>query len=198
MRNSNCMALAPTATISNIVGTTPSVEPTFKNIFMKENLSGNFMVINKFLIDALSEVSLWNESTITQMKINNGSILDIDEIPADIRRRFKETFEIDSSWIIKAAAIRGKWIDQAASTNIFMKTNSGKALNQTYTMAWEYGLKTTYYLRSLASSQVTKTVSVQDVVPSSEELPPPKESSVLVNPDIKVCSIIDPDCEACQ
>ncbi|MCB9362394.1 ribonucleoside-diphosphate reductase subunit alpha [Candidatus Woesearchaeota archaeon] len=181
MRNSNTMAIAPTATISNIAGCTPCIEPTYKNIYMKENMSGNFIVINKYLIDALEKEGLWNRQLLSKIKLNNGSVLDIDEIPASIRRRFKETFEIDSSWIIKAAAERAKWIDQSASTNLFLKTTSGKIISDLYMLAWEYGLKTTYYLRTLAASQVTKTVEVEEV-----------------KQEIKACKINDPDCEACQ
>jgi len=180
MRNSNCMAIAPTATISNIAGTTPCVEPTYKNIYMKENLSGNFVVINRKLIDALEKEGLWNNEILTKIKINNGSIVEIDEIPAELRRMFKETFEIDSRWIINAAARRARWIDQSASTNLFIKTTSGKTISDLYMLAWRTGLKTTYYLRSLAASQVTKTVSLD------------------TEKEVKVCSILDPDCESCQ
>lgn len=161
MRNSNCMAIAPTATISNIAGTVPCVEPTYKNIYMKENLSGNFLVVNRFLVDALDEEGVWNEKTLTKIKIHNGSVIDVDDIPVALRRRFKETFEIDPVWILKAAARRAKWIDQSASTNIFLKTTSGRILAETYMMAWEMGLKTTYYLRTLAASQVTKTIGIE-------------------------------------
>jgi ribonucleoside-diphosphate reductase alpha chain len=183
MRNSNCMAIAPTATISNIAGTVPCVEPAFKNLYMKENLSGNFVVINRYLVDALVQEGLWNKALLNKIKLNNGSVLGIDEIPADIQRRFKETFEIDSEWILQCAARRSKWIDQSASTNIFIKTTSGKILASTYMKAWELGLKTTYYLRSQAASQISKTTQedLQDEIPQ-----------------FKACSITDPDCEACQ
>ena len=187
MRNSNCLALAPTATISNITGTTPTVEPTYKNIYMKENLSGNFIIINRYLIDELEKIGLWNKDILNKIKLDNGSILNIDEIPADLRRRFKETFEIEPSWIVKAAALRAKWIDQSASTNIFLKTTSGKVINDIYMLAWESGLKTTYYLRTLAASQVTKTISS-----SIDKI---KDG---LNEEIKLCSIENPDCESCQ
>ena len=200
MRNSNCMAIAPTATISNIAGTVPCVEPTFKNIYMKENLSGNFTVVNKYLIDALDSEGLLNEKILTKIKINNGSVLGIDEIPSPIRHRFKETFEIEPSWILKAAARRTKWIDQSASTNIFLKTTSGRVLSETYMNAWEMGLKTTYYLRTLAASQVTKTA---DVIESENTAPAPSgkpaaEKVAVPAQEFKACSIDDPDCEACQ
>lgn len=218
MRNSNCMAIAPTATISNIAGTVPCVEPTYKNIYMKENLSGNFLVVNKFLVDALEKEGIWSDETLTKIKVHNGSVINVDDIPVEIRRRFKETFEIDPSWILKAAARRGKWIDQSASTNIFIKTTSGRILSETYTMAWEMGLKTTYYLRTLAATQITKTVAMEETakaptpsapqnasVASSESSSTSSVSSVSKGPEMaaqpagfKACSIDDPDCEACQ
>jgi ribonucleoside-diphosphate reductase alpha chain len=194
IRNSNCMAIAPTATISNIAGTVPCVEPTYKNIYMKENLSGNFVVINKYLVDALDEVGLWNKTVLAKIKIQNGSVLDVDDIPLDLRHRFKETFEIDSEWVLKAAARRAKWIDQSASTNIFLKTTSGRILAETYMNAWEMGLKTTYYLRTLAASQVTKTVELEQ----QATVPKKEEELVVAAQQFKACSIEDPDCEACQ
>ena len=194
IRNSNCMAIAPTATISNIAGTVPCVEPTYKNIYMKENLSGNFVVINKYLVDALDEVGLWNKTVLAKIKIQNGSVLDVDDIPLDLRHRFKETFEIDSEWVLKAAARRAKWIDQSASTNIFLKTTSGRILAETYMNAWEMGLKTTYYLRTLAASQVTKTVELEQ----QATVPQKEEELVAAAQQFKACSIDDPDCEACQ
>lgn len=228
MRNSNCMAIAPTATISNIAGTVPCVEPTYKNIYMKENLSGNFLVVNKFLVDALENEGIWSEETLTKIKVHNGSVINVDDIPVAIRRRFKETFEIEPSWILKSAARRGKWIDQSASTNIFIKTTSGRILSETYTMAWEMGLKTTYYLRTLAATQITKTVGMEESAkaPSPTASAPAEAmatthaatetpmavsqeasafSSVSKGPEMapqpagfKACSIDDPDCEACQ
>lgn len=193
MRNSNCLALAPTATISNIAGTTPSVEPVYKNIYMKENLSGNFVIINRHLIDVLNQENCWTPEIVAQIKYCNGSIQDIDTIPDAIKRRFKEVFELDPQWILQAAARRGKWIDQSASTNIYMKSNSGKLLSELYFLAWELGLKTTYYLRTLAASQVTK----QSVGPLIQQLTHTKPI-VISNPDVKLCSLLDPSCEACQ
>lgn len=191
MRNSNTMAIAPTATISNISGSFPCTEPAFKNIYMKENLSGNFIVINRYLVDTLEKLNLWTPNMLQRIKMNNGSIQTITDIPESIRARFKETFEIDMKWIVDAAALRGKWIDQSASTNIFMKTKSGKDLSDIYIRAWETGLKTTYYLRTLGASQVTKAtindVEISDKTPAISESEGPK-----------VCSILDPDCEACQ
>ena len=184
MRNSNTMAIAPTATIANISGVFPCTEPAYKNIYMKENLSGNFVVINRYLVDDLEARGLWNRDMTNKIKMADGSVLDINEIPVAVRRKYKEVFEIDPKWIIKSAALRSKWIDQSASTNVFISTTSGKILSDIYTLAWETGLKTTYYLRTLGASQVTKattdTSTKNDVTPAA------------------LASIEDPDCEACQ
>jgi len=174
MRNSNVMAIAPTATISNIAGVFPSIEPVFKNIYMKENMSGNFLVINHFLIADLEKQGLWNDSMLSKIKENNGSVQGIEEIPLAIQGKYKEAFEIDSYWMIKAAALRGKWIDQSASTNLFMKTKSGKEISKLYTLAWKSGLKTMYYFRSLGASQASKFTTSS------------------------ACLISDQGCEACQ
>jgi len=193
MRNSNTMAIAPTATIANISGVYPCTEPAFKNIYMKENLSGNFLVINRHLIDDLDKLGLWNNAMLNAIKANDGSIAAIAEIPDHIKSKYKEVFEIETAWIIKAAALRAKWIDQSASTNIFVQTTSGKVLNEIYMMAWEHGLKTTYYLRTLGASQVMKA-TVQEVVDSNE----PEEDAANEDELLKVCSIDEPDCDACQ
>jgi ribonucleoside-diphosphate reductase alpha chain len=157
VRNSNMLAIAPTASISNITGVYPCTEPAYKNMYMKENLSGNFIVINRHLIDCLQGIGKWTPEILNKIKINNGSIQNITEIPENIRNIYKEVFEIAPEWIIKAASRRQKWIDQACSTNIFTVTTSGKYLSDIYMMAWEYGLKTTYYLRTLGASQVEKS-----------------------------------------
>jgi ribonucleoside-diphosphate reductase alpha chain len=183
MRNSNCMAIAPTATIANITGTSPCVEPVYKNLYMKENLSGSFVVLNPHLVKKLEEEQIWNRDILHQIKLSDGSIQNIEEIPDALKHEFKEAFEIDPKWIILAAARRSKWIDQAASTNIFLQTSNGKVLSDTYMLAWETGLKTTYYLRSMAASQITKTIHTD---------------SVKVSTAPKACSILNPDCEACQ
>lgn len=188
MRNSNTMAIAPTATIANISGVYPCTEPVFKNIYMKENLSGNFIVINRYLLDDLEKLGLWTQEILNKIKLADGSVTKIYEIPEAIREKYQEIFELDSKWIIQAAAMRSKWIDQSASTNIFMRTTSGKDLSDAYMMAWDMGLKTTYYLRTLGASQVSKS-SVEEVVPQPEPEP-------VV--EIKACRIDDPDCEACQ
>jgi ribonucleoside-diphosphate reductase alpha chain len=216
MRNSNTMAIAPTATISNIAGVYPCTEPAFKNIYMKENLSGNFIVINQSLIDQLDNQGLWNAETLKQIKLHNGSIQNIPEIPVQIREIFKETFEIDMSWIIKSSARRMKWIDQSASTNIFVNSTSGKYLNDIYTMAWETGLKTTYYLRSLGATQVLKST----IDTTTEEKEPKQTDKTIIsaeatsidtnhtaetsktnnteNEQLVMCKLDDPSCEACQ
>lgn len=178
MRNSNCLAIAPTATISNITGVVPCVEPIFKNIYSKENMSGSFLVINKYLVDDLIALGLWDKPLIDAIKYHNGSVENIKTIPEKIKNKYKETFEIDPAWVFRAAAYRGKWIDQSASTNIFVATSSGKVLNDLYLDVWKTGLKTTYYLRTLAASQISKTIE--------KPLEP------------KACLINNPDCEACQ
>ncbi len=188
MRNSNCMAIAPTATISNITGVTPCVEPCYKNIYMKENLSGNFFIINRYLIDRLQDLNLWNKHIIDLIKLNDGSIANIDEIPEQIKFEFKEVMDIDQEWLIKSAACRSKWIDQSASTNLFLDTIDGKRVDAIYQLVWESGLKTTYYLRTKAASQITKTVGV-----NKENL---EQNTLQKEP--KACLLADPECEACQ
>lgn len=157
MRNSNTMAIAPTASISNISGCYPCIEPIYKNLYVKSNMSGDFTVVNSFLIDDLKKNGLWNDEIMNKIKFFDGSIQKIIEIPADIRAKYREVFEIGPEWLIKIAAHRGKWIDQSQSLNIFVQGVSGKKLSDIYTYAWKMGLKTTYYLRSLAISQVEKS-----------------------------------------
>jgi ribonucleoside-diphosphate reductase alpha chain len=157
MRNSNTMAIAPTATISNISGCTPAIEPIYKNIYVKSNISGDFTVVNPYLIGELKAIGLWDNEMLGKLKYHDGSIAEILEIPEEIRAKYKETFEIDMQWLIKAAAERGKWIDQSQSLNIFFKGQSGKDLSDIYFLAWSMGLKTTYYLRTIAASQVEKS-----------------------------------------
>jgi ribonucleoside-diphosphate reductase alpha chain len=163
MRNSNCLALAPTATTANIVGCVPTIEPIYKNIYVKSNQAGDFVVVNSFLVNELKKLNLWNEKMLSQLKYNDGSIQAIEGIPAHIKARFKEVFEIDSSWLIRSAASRGRWIDQSQSLNMYFRGTSGKELSDIYFYAWEMGLKTTYYLRSLGATQVEKsTVSTSE------------------------------------
>ncbi len=194
LRNSNLMAIAPTATIANISGTFPCTEPAFKNMYMKENLSGNFIVMNRYLIDDLDKLNLWNSDMVKALKLHNGSVENIAEIPENIKNKYKETFEIDMHWLLKSAAKRMKWIDQSASTNVFLKTQSGKILSNVYQLAWKLGLKTTYYLRTLAATQVTKTIEIEQK--NNEPLAPTKPATIVDT--TSVCSILDPSCEACQ
>ncbi len=163
MRNSNCMAVAPTASTSNIVSSVPSVEPVYKNIYVESNISGDFTVVNPYLVEDLKKLNLWNDSMLNELKYQDGSIAKIAGIPQALKEKYKETFEIDMRWIIKAAAYRAKWIDQSQSLNIFFKGSSGRDLSEVYFYAWNMGLKTTYYLRTLAATQVEKsTVSTKE------------------------------------
>ncbi len=157
MRNSNTMAIAPTATISNISGAIPSIEPIYKNIYVKANISGDFVVINQYLVEDLKKIGMWNENMISQLKVNDGRLSDIAGVPQELKDKYKEVFEIDPKWLIRAAAYRGKWIDQSQSLNVFYGGKSGKEINDIYIYAWDMGIKTTYYLRSMAASQVEKS-----------------------------------------
>lgn len=163
MRNSNTMAIAPTASTANLVGCIPCVEPIYKNIYVKSNKEGDFVVVNKYLIEDLKKHNLWNLGMLNRIKYADGSIQDIKEIPEVLRAKYKEVFEIDGRWLVKAAAERGKWIDQSQSLNIFYNGTSGRELSDVYFLGWKMGLKTTYYLRTLGASQVEKsTVSVAE------------------------------------
>ncbi|WP_229708596.1 ribonucleoside-diphosphate reductase subunit alpha [Silvimonas iriomotensis] len=157
MRNSNCLAIAPTATISNIVGVDASIEPTYQNLFVKSNLSGEFTVINEHLVHDLKERGLWDEVMISDLKYFDGSVSRIDRIPADLREQYATAFEMDPKWLVEAASRRQKWIDQAQSLNIYMAGASGKKLDELYKHAWLRGLKTTYYLRTLAATSAEKS-----------------------------------------
>ena len=184
MRNSNCLAIAPTATISNICGVSQSIEPTFQNLYVKSNLSGEFTVVNPFLVEDLKARGLWDEVMINDIKYYEGSVQMIDRIPDDLKQLYATAFEIDPRWLVEAASRRQKWLDQSQSLNLYMPEPSGKKLDALYKLAWLRGLKTTYYLRSLGATRVERHT------PSA----PP--ASGVEEP--KVCSILDPDCEACQ
>lgn len=186
MRNSNVMAIAPTATISNICGVAQSIEPTYQNLYVKSNLSGEFTVINPYLVADLKALNLWDEVMVNDLKYFNGSVQPISRIPADLKARYATAFEIDPMWLVEAGSRRQKWIDQAQSLNIYMAKPSGKKLDQLYKHAWKRGLKTTYYLRSLGASNAEKS-TVTDGALNAVSIDEPK-----------VCSILDPDCEACQ
>ncbi len=215
MRNSNCMAIAPTATISTIAGCLPSIEPIYKNIYTKSNVTGEFTVVNEQLINDLKKSGLWNDQMLAKIKHYDGSIQDIPEVPQFLKDRYKEVFEIHPEWVIKHAARRAKWIDQSQSLNLFIKTESGKDISDMYITAWESGLKTTYYLRTLGATAIEKstidinakyepaTGTAQPLVASPSVSPPPV---VRQNPDIPkldpMSSISgDPNlniCESCQ
>ncbi len=183
MRNSNTMAIAPTATISNICGVSQSIEPTYQNIYVKSNLSGEFTVVNHYLAEELKELGLWDDVMVNDIKYYEGSVQSVDRIPNEIKARYTTAFEMDSRWLIEAASRRQKWIDQGESLNLYLAEPSGKKLDSLYKLAWVRGLKTTYYLRSLGATaaETSAVASTQE----AEELP-------------KVCSILDPDCDACQ
>ena len=184
MRNSNCLAIAPTATIANIAGCYPSIEPIYKNVYVKSNMSGEFIMVNHYLVNDLKKLNLWNEEMLQQIKGSDGNLSNIAAIPQELKDKYKEVFDIEPEWLIKAAASRGKWIDQSQSLNLFIKGNSGKKISDLYQSAWARGLKTTYYLRTLAATAVEKSTldlakqaNMSTVVRQTEEKPklPKKE-----------------------
>ncbi len=187
IRNSNIMAIAPTATISNIVGVTQSIEPTYQNLYVKSNLSGEFTVVNPYLVADLKALSLWDEVMVNDLKYYNGGVQHIDRIPKEIKSRYATAFEIDPRWLIDAASRRQKWLDQAQSLNLYMAKPSGKKLDRLYRLAWTKGLKTTYYLRSLGATSAEKSTVQDDSL-----------NAVKMGNPVKACSIDDPECEACQ
>ncbi len=192
MRNSNCMAIAPTATISNICGVTQSIEPTYQNLFVKSNLSGEFTVANPYLVRDLKQRGLWDDVMVNDLKYFDGSVQPIDRVPNELKALYATAFEIEPHWLIAAASRRQKWIDQAQSLNLYMPEPNGKKLNNLYQLAWQSGLKTTYYLRSLGATHVEKsTLADRDNKLNTVQAPPATEA-----PD--ACSIIEPDCESCQ
>ena len=195
MRNSNCLAIAPTATIANIVGVSASIEPTFQNLYVKSNLSGEFTVVNEYLVRDLKKLGLWDEVMVADLKYFDGNLARVDRAPAELRRLYATAFEVDPTWLVEAAARRQKWIDQAQSLNIYMSNASGKKLDDTYKLAWVRGLKTTYYLRSLGASHAEKST-----VKTGQLNAVPAEGGVIgaVGADPKFCSIDNPECEACQ
>jgi len=255
MRNSNIMAIAPTATISNISGCYPCIEPIYKNIYVKSNMSGEFTVVNQYLVQDLKKLNLWNQDMLDQIKYYDGNLQLIASIPEEIRNLYKEAFEIDPEWCVKLTAARGKWIDQSQSHNVFMKGTSGTKLSNVYMTAWKSGLKTTYYLRTLAASQIEKSTldankfgytqrreykamdkvaeiqAIAQTAPSAQTIVPtiamPMQEIIAMQPEVqnqnmhitqqmdnpsdielsqsgaqtqvvKFCSLLDPDCEACQ
>jgi ribonucleoside-diphosphate reductase alpha chain len=209
MRNSNCMAIAPTATISNISGVTQSIEPTYKNLYVKSNLSGEFTIVNPYLVDDLKARGLWTSDVINALKREDGEIANIAAIPADLKSLYKTAFDIEPKWLIEAGARRQKWIDQGQSLNLYMAQPSGKKLDDMYRLAWKKGLKTTYYLRSLGATSIEKstinTKGETTITPMSpvrvearESFQPVMTTKIEAKSEAKVCSILDPECEACQ
>jgi len=192
MRNSNCMAIAPTATIANICGCYPCIEPIYKNIYVKANISGEFTIVNKYLVDDLKKEGLWNEEMLEQLKYYDGNLQLIAAIPHEMKEKYRESFEIDPVWLIKMSAVRGKWIDQSQSHNVFMKGTSGKALNEIYFAAWQHGLKTTYYLRTLAASQIEKSTLDASKYGYTQK----REYKEMEKPPVIITS--DAVCEACD
>ncbi len=192
MRNSNTMANAPTATTANIAGCYPTIEPIYKNLYVKSNMAGDFMVVNEFLVEDLKKLGLWSQEMLEKIKFYDGSVQDIDEIPQAIRDKYKEVFEMEPQWLIKAAAYRGRWIDQSQSLNIFYGGTSGKILSEIYQYAWSLGLKTTYYLRSLGASRIEKsTVSMAKFGGTSKTDAKPEEmagtaSSIVIEEMVTV------------
>src|SRR5690606_22827091 len=157
MRNSNCLAIAPTATIANIVGVSASIEPTFQNLYVKSNLSGEFTVVNEYLVADLKRLGLWDEVMIADLKYFDGNLGRIDRVPNELRALYATAFEIDPSWLVEAASRRQKWIDQSQSLNLYIANASGKKLDGTYKLAWLRGLKTTYYLRAMGATHAEKS-----------------------------------------
>ena len=204
MRNSNVMAIAPTATISTIVGATQSIEPMYKHLFVKSNLSGEFTQVNRRLVEDLKERGLWDADMLEELKYYDGSLRDIDRVPEDVKAMHPTAFEVHPQWIIECASRRQKWIDMGMSLNLYLENPSGRKLHDMYTLAWEKGLKTTYYLRTLAATQIEKsTVDVNrfGIQPrwmksksASGELQVERGAEGTPN----ACQIDDPECEACQ
>ncbi len=198
MRNSNCVAIAPTATISNIVGVDASIEPCFGNLSVKSNLAGEFTMINPYLVRDLKAAGLWDGAMVVDLKHFDGSIQAIDRIPAEIRDLYKTAFEIDTLRMIDCAARRQKWIDQAQSLNIYLKGASGKKLDETYKAAWVAGLKTTYYLRTMGATHAEKSTIAAGALNAVQAAPAAQPQPDLAATDVKFCSIDNPGCEACQ
>jgi ribonucleoside-diphosphate reductase alpha chain len=210
MRNSNCIAIAPTATISNIIGVSACIEPTFQNLYVKSNLSGEFTVVNDYLVRDLKKLGLWDEVMVADLKYFDGSLSRIDRVPSELRELYATAFEVEPSWLVECASRRQKWIDQAQSLNIYMAGASGKKLDDTYKLAWKRGLKTTYYLRTLGATSAEKSTgrggelnavtaggqSTASAVAAAPVLPEPEVLGA-------VCTMRpgDPgfeECEACQ
>lgn len=214
MRNSNCVAIAPTATISNIIGVDACIEPCFGNLSVKSNLSGEFTVINHYLVRDLKRLGLWDDVMVVDLKHFDGSLRPIDRVPQDVKALYATAFEVDATWLVEAASRRQKWIDQAQSLNIYMAGASGKKLDDTYKLAWLRGLKTTYYLRTMSATHAEKSTvkaGKMNAVASGntsdtgsmnalDAAAATAQAQMSASPatDIKFCAIDDPGCEACQ
>lgn len=219
MRNSNTMAIAPTATISNVAGCFPCIEPIYKNIYVKANMSGEFTVVNSYLIDDLKKLGLWNGQMLDQLKYYDGNVQMIDAIPQHLKNKYKEVFEIDPLWLVQLTAARAKWIDQSQSHNVFIQGVSGKLLSDVYIAGWKAGMKTFYYLRSLGATQIEKSTldakqfgytqkreykSMSDQETGPKMAAEQKEEDIATDPAMtmtagQACSIENgPDCEVCQ
>jgi ribonucleoside-diphosphate reductase alpha chain len=213
MRNSNVMAIAPTATISNICGVGQSIEPLFQNLYVKSNMSGDFTVVNPHLVRSLKERGLWDEVMVSDLKYFDGSLGQIDRVPDDLKALYATAFEIESKWLVDAGSRRQKWIDQAQSLNLYIAAPSGRKLDELYRYAWHKGLKTTYYLRARSATHVEKSTlrgtdgklnAVTPVVTAPAAVPatpPPAPKAPDVDFTVTegaACRIDDPDCEACQ
>jgi ribonucleoside-diphosphate reductase alpha chain len=203
MRNSNVVAIAPTATISNIMGSSPCIEPTYKNLFVKSNLSGDFMVLNRFLVEDLKKCGLWNNEMSDQLKYFDGELSSIDSVPDEIKRKYATAFDVSYEFVIAAAARRQKWIDQSQSVNLFLGQPNLKTLSHMYRAAWRQGLKTTYYLRTLGASNIEKaTVSLSQSKPLGDVASEPSAKKEFTEAEVKACSIEammnGEECEACQ
>ncbi len=199
VRNSNIMAIAPTATIANITGVSQSIEPTYQNLYVKSNLSGEFTVINPYLVRDLKARHLWDEVMVNDLKYYDGSVQHIERIPADLKTLYATAFEVEPKWIVEAASRRQKWIDQAQSLNLYIAGANGKKLDLTYRMGWYLGLKTTYYLRALAATSTEKsTINTGKLNAVSSDINEASTAAPQPAPVPKACSIDNPDCEACQ
>ncbi|MEW5862956.1 MAG: ribonucleoside-diphosphate reductase subunit alpha [Pseudomonadota bacterium] len=198
MRNSNCLAIAPTATIANIVGVSASIEPTYQNLYVKSNLSGEFTVVNEYLVADLKRAGLWDEVMIADLKYFDGNLGRIDRIPPELRRLYATAFEIEPKWLVEAAARRQKWIDQSQSLNLYMAGASGRMLDETYKLAWVRGLKTTYYLRALGATHAEKSTvkpGQLNAVPAASLGGGETQAAAA---GASFCALDNPECEACQ
>jgi ribonucleoside-diphosphate reductase alpha chain len=213
MRNSNVMAIAPTATIANITGVSQSIEPTYQNLYVKSNLSGEFTVVNPYMVYDLKRLGLWDKVMVNDLKYYDGSLSSIERVPEELKNLYATAFEVEPRWLVDAASRRQKWIDQAQSLNLYIAEASGKKLDITYRMAWLRGLKTTYYLRALGATSTEKSTldrgKLNAVTVEQQAAPAAKPEARKAEPeelaleggpaDVPLaCSIDDPDCEACQ